>query len=280
MPNRPLIGAIAPTRLPGPSQQAMGAVVQFSPRQLFVAGEQGAWYDPSDQTTLFSTHDSTTPGVAVGNPVGKILDKSGRGNHATQSTLAARPVLQVDENGLPYLLFDGIDDCLFTSSINFASTDKMTVWAGVRKLLDARGVLFETGIGSSTGSFAVEAPDAAVPRYLMRLIGNVGSGSVATPSSYPALISNVITLIYDLAAASNLTKMDMRINGADQSMINVSGTVGSGNFGNHPLYVGRRNNNNLQWNGRLYSLIIRGNQSTEAQITRIGTWVNQSMGAY
>jgi hypothetical protein len=43
-----------------------------------------------------------------------------------------------DTAGFPhYLRFDGVDDFLQTSSINFTSTDKMTVFAGVRKLSDA-----------------------------------------------------------------------------------------------------------------------------------------------
>lgn len=58
---------------------------------LFAASEQGVWYDPSDLTTLFQDSAGTTPVTAAGQPVGRILDKSGRNNHATQSTAAARP---------------------------------------------------------------------------------------------------------------------------------------------------------------------------------------------
>jgi hypothetical protein len=254
--------------------------IPFNPSRLFVAGEQGVWYDPSDFTTMFQDAAGTTP-AALDQPVGLLRDKSGRNNHASQTTLAARPVLKQDANGMYYLLFDGIDDCLFTGSINFSATNKVTAWSGVRKLLDARGTLFELGTGSSVGSFAIEAPDAAAAaRYTMRLIGDVGAGTVATPSSYAAPITNVITPIYDLAAATNLTKMDMRVNGVDQAMVNVSGTVGAGNFGNYPLYIGRRNNNSLQWSGRLYSLIIRGAQSTASQIVSAEAWVNGKTKAY
>lgn len=281
MPKRPLIGAIAPTRLPGPSQQAMGAVVQFSPRQLFVAGEQGAWYDPSDQTTLFSTHDSTTPGVAVGNPVGKILDKSGRGNHATQSTLAARPVLQVDENGLPYLLFDGIDDCLFTSSINFASTDKMTVWAGVRKVTDSQlGIIIElsTTVASNNGSFNLYNP--ASPQYAAAVNGSTllfGTtlGTISAP------LTNVLTEILDLSKASREDECILRVNAVQRILTNWNTTsAGTGNFGNYPLFIGRRNNSTFSFSGRIYSIIVRGVQSTGLQIARTENWVNYRTGAY
>lgn len=72
----------------------------FSPASLFAAGEQGVWYDPSDLTTLFQDSAGTTPVTAVEQPVGRMLDLSGRGNHATQSTSAARPVLSARVNVL------------------------------------------------------------------------------------------------------------------------------------------------------------------------------------
>jgi hypothetical protein len=75
---------------------------QFSPALLFAAGEQGAWYDPSDFTTMFQDSAGTTPVTAVEQPVGKILDKSGRGNHATQATPASCPVLSARVNQLTY----------------------------------------------------------------------------------------------------------------------------------------------------------------------------------
>jgi hypothetical protein len=65
---------------------------------LFEAGEQGVWYDPSDLTTLFRDSAGTVPVTAVEQPVGKILDKSGRGNHATQATSTKRPVLSAKVN--------------------------------------------------------------------------------------------------------------------------------------------------------------------------------------
>ena len=59
---------------------------------LFANGEQGAWYDPSDLTTLFQDAAGTVPVTAVEQPVGLMLDKSGRGNHATQATTTKRPI--------------------------------------------------------------------------------------------------------------------------------------------------------------------------------------------
>lgn len=72
------------------------------PASLFAAGEKGVWYDPSDYSTLFQNAAGTTPVTAVEQPVGKILDKSGRGNHATQTTEGSRPILSARVNLLTH----------------------------------------------------------------------------------------------------------------------------------------------------------------------------------
>ena len=48
----------------------------FSPISLFDTGVQGAWYDPTDLTTLYQDAAGTTPVTAMEQPVGMILDKS------------------------------------------------------------------------------------------------------------------------------------------------------------------------------------------------------------
>lgn len=63
-----------------------------------VQAAAGCWLDPSDMTTLYQDAAGTTPVTAVEQPVGKILDKSGKGNHATQSVTASRPVLSARYN--------------------------------------------------------------------------------------------------------------------------------------------------------------------------------------
>lgn len=82
---------LAPRRMPQGVLTPMNTL-------LFGAGEQGVWYDPNDLSTQFQDSAGTVPVTAVEQPVGKALDKSGRGNHATQSTTTARPVLSARVN--------------------------------------------------------------------------------------------------------------------------------------------------------------------------------------
>ena len=48
----------------------------FDPASLFANGEQGAFYDPSDLSTLFQDDAGTTPVTEPGQTVGLMLDKS------------------------------------------------------------------------------------------------------------------------------------------------------------------------------------------------------------
>lgn len=86
------------------------------PAPLFAGGVAGAWYDPSDLSSMWQDSAGTTP-AAVDQPVGKILDKSGNGHHATQATAGWRPMLRQDGGGHYYLEFDGVDDRIHAPSV-------------------------------------------------------------------------------------------------------------------------------------------------------------------
>ena len=71
----------------------MGSVAR-----AIAAANNGLLFDPSDMSTMFQDAAGTVPVTAVGQPVGKILDKSGNNYHATQSITASRPVLSARYN--------------------------------------------------------------------------------------------------------------------------------------------------------------------------------------
>jgi hypothetical protein len=66
-----------------PAYPAQPGFAPANPNSLFPTGAQGFWFDPSDFSTMFQDDAGTVPVTAVGQAVGRILDKSGRGNHAT-----------------------------------------------------------------------------------------------------------------------------------------------------------------------------------------------------
>jgi ribosomal protein S11 len=246
----------------------------FNPRSLFASGEQGIWLDPSDFSTLFQDAAGTTPVTAVGQPVGKILDKSGRGNHATQSTGASRPTLQQDSNGLYYLSFDGTDDGMATPSINFTGTDKMTVWAGVRKLSDAAAAAFvelSANANTNSGAFVLFTPLSG-GNIVMRHRGS-SAFIEATGTPYAAPVTAVVS------ASSALGTGAVAVN-VNKTPFTSTGVTGGGNYGNYPLYIGRRNNTSLPFNGRIYQLIVRGAESNAGQIAAGEAWCNAKTRAF
>lgn len=61
---------------PGVFFTGIAGTAPFTPAALFTTGVNGAWYDPSDMTTLYQDAAGTTPVTAMEQPVGLILDKS------------------------------------------------------------------------------------------------------------------------------------------------------------------------------------------------------------
>ena len=185
-----------------------------------------------------------------------------------------------DTTGFPlYLRADGVDDGMVTNSINFTATDKMTVWAGVRKLSDAAAGAFvelSPNINTNTSVFGIFAPaNSATGDYSFRSKGTADSGSSGTSAAmYPQPITNVLTGIGNISGDSAI----LRINGTQAASSTVD--QGSGNFGNYPLYLFRRGGTTLPFNGRFYSLIVRGAASTTAQIEATEAYVNSRTKAF
>lgn len=243
----------------------------FDPLSLFAAGEQGAWYDPSDFSTLFQDAAGTIPVTAAGQPVGMMRDKSGRGNHATQATATSRPILQT-AGGKWYLAFDGVDDFLVTGNINLTSTSKVTAWSGVFK--SAASVFsiaceFSADVSANNGAFRMGI-DAT--NYSATSRGT--TVATQTRNGFNAPHTAVLCLKGDITAPA----VEVRVN--TSAITPTTSTQGTGNYGTFPLYIGRRGGGSAPLNGNLYSLIVRGAASTAQQITDTENYINSKTGAY
>lgn len=247
----------------------------FDPLSLFAAGEQGAWYDPSDLSTLFQDAAGTIPVTAAGQPVGRMLDKSGRGNHATQATATSRPILQTS-GGKRYLVFDGVDDWMVTGVIDLSASNKATIWAGMLKASDAAsGTLceFSPDTNSNNGSFVIRVPFAAAgANYGYTSKGT--TAAVTQRAGFAAPHTAVMCAQSDISAPSVL----LRVNTTTAAAITTS--QGSGNYGVFPMYIGRRGGTSGSFNGSLYGLIVRAAASSALQVTYTETYMNNKTGAY
>lgn len=232
---------------------------RYTPSGLFVGGEQGYFYDISDINSMFQDSAGTVP-AAVGQPVGYIRDKSGRGNHATQSTAASRPTLQLDATTNRYYLdFDGTDDFLVTSSITWG-TDAITVVAALHKDTDAASgdVLHAGNPSTEPGVFLLSAP--LTTSELFFRVGGTSLSTVAVDNAiYAAPISLVVTGFGDISDDS----VTLRANGtlAGSSVQNM----GTGNILAYPHYLGRRFGTSNPFNGRVYGLTTISRALTTAE---------------
>lgn len=235
--------------------------------KLFATGEQGFFYDPNDLRTMYQDAAGTIPVTAAGQAVGLILDKSGRNNHAYQTTSASRPILRKNAvTGANYLEFDGSDDFLQTGNIDFTGTDEMSLFAGVRKLNDLTGgVVIELSDTSvNTGSFRIYAGDGSAkgPYWSFAVRGNISSVAI-TPATYPSPISNVLT------GKSDITTSTVTINVDGVEVARNLTNISASNFGSYPLYIGRRGGTSLPFNGHIYGLIGVGKLVSDSETVAI-----------
>jgi hypothetical protein len=240
----------------------------FSPFTLFAGGEEGVWYDPSDLTTLFQDTAGTTPVTTPGQTVALMLDKSGNDYHATQSTAAARPTYQVDAGGRGYLSFDGVDDFMVTPTIT-PGTDKVQVFAGVRRMSAARGVL--VGNFAADGYFEIQLNILSAENIEFASEGTLRrTGNFSLPAA-PG--SNIFTQLSDISGDSLVGRAD------GVQVVFSSGDQGTGNYLANPIYIGARDGVDLRFNGHIYSLITRFGPNLDAPVIgKTETYVAKKTG--
>ena len=179
--------------------------------------------------------------------------------------------LDVTEAGVAsvgYLRFDGSTSFMLTPTIT-PGTDKVQVFAGVRKLTDINvGIVVETGTGSETGTMLITAPrSTGVGNYRFISTGTILAD--AFPSSgYVAPITNVVTGLGDISG----DRATIRVDGTQVAP--NTGDQGTGNYGNYPMYIGRRGGSTLALNGQLFPIIVRfGPNLTAARIAATEAWM-------
>jgi len=169
----------------------LGAMMQsggFSPASLFAGGIAGAWYGPSDLSTLFQDSAGTTPVTTAGQPVGLMLDNSGNDNHAVQATAAARPTYQT---GPARATLDKVDDRLSVTVPTGGFEGTMVL--GTDQGTASYGVNIPAGqydIGGRSGQYF---PGNAIAGQVIRN-GALSAGDAAATEAY--FVENGATASY------------------------------------------------------------------------------------
>jgi hypothetical protein len=253
-------------------------------RAMFAGGVPGdAWIPTREWCYTRSSggvyEKVTTSGDLVARHIGMA-----NGIYAEQTTDSFKPKY-MEGGGLTWLSHDGLDDYLVTPAIGLTTTDKVGVFAGVRKLSDAAtGVVVEVGNNKAGGCYIYTRGDfpagARTLGYGLKqtlTLERWGSEYGAAP------LSLVSTTLFDFAMEASLDEVKFRKNGVvDPGTVNPSapGPAGAGNFGNYPLYIGRRGGTTLPFNGRIYGLIALGKLPSASEITSTEAYLNQLTAAY
>jgi hypothetical protein len=162
------------------------------------------------------------------------------------------------------LLADGSDDSLITTSIDFSSTDKMTVMAGVRKNSDAAtGVVAElTGsVSANNGSFGLFEPSGSASKLAFASRGtSTEFAETSVTAAWQAPSTSVLT------GQANISAPSVSVRRNSVSVASSTSTQGSGNYSNAIVYIGSRAGTSLRFSGILYTLIIRGAATPEGTI--------------
>ena len=212
-------------------------------QSLFVNGEQGFVYNPNDLSTMFRNVAGTLPVLGVGSPVALIKDKSGRGNHAIQTTSASRPILRQNATtGAYYLEFDGVDDRLVTDSFP-AMGLATTIFAGSYCSKATSSAVVGRGLGGyiyqTSGQVTVESINNPVTVLI--------SGKNVITAKYAASGEGVTLKVNNLTSTNPVTK---------QRGFNISGPLVIGAFNTYGV---------VPYLGRIYSLIGINRITTDAE---------------
>jgi len=207
----------------------------------------------------FGLSDSATPSLLVSSPTYTGDGTSGvyiwgaqleTGSSATayQKVGLTSDVTESGKRDCWGLLFDGSDDSLQTASVDFSATDKMTVMVGVRKLRND-GMIAESSASASANAGAFQLYWATT-NYQMIVGGTAFNTILPAANAIPS--TDVVTLTSSVTPASLVG----RVNGSSVASSAIS--QGTGNLGNHIVYIGSRAGASFRFSGLIYTLVIRG----------------------
>jgi len=257
-----------------------GQRIGSNPADLFaVSGSRGFMFDLSDYGSQFQDTAGTVPITTTGQSVARVNDKSGLGNNMTQATGASMPLTTTIGTGFRGIQFDGVDDWLQTAAVDFSNSDEVTVVAGVRKLSDAaQGVVAELGVNSGGGGAEAGVFGLLMPRtagqgeFALNAKGTIVSP--VTASGFPAPRSAVLSAQAKISTDNAL----LRVNGALSA--SSATDLGTGNFGNYPMYLGRRGGATNPFNGVLTFLFVINRLLTANELAAVERFANARTGAF
>lgn len=187
------------------------------------------WLDASDSSTLY---DATSGGslVAADGTIGRWEDKSGNNRHATQSTIASRPIRKTSiQAGKDVVRFDGSNDFFNISSLNGLANSY--TFFGVAKRASVNSNFCFAGVAQAGGSnyFPAFARIRASENTYV-LAANGGAPEEDNHSTYSTSNAFGSTSWFQATQMSSPSSASLRLNETSLSPLATSNAGQSNNF--------------------------------------------------
>jgi hypothetical protein len=259
------MGIISASRLRG---------ISFNPSNLFTNGQRGAFYDPSDLSTLFQDSSGNTPVTSDGDPVGLMLDKSGNYNHAFQTDNTSRPVYKTDGN-LHWIFGDGSNHFLITDEIAPIARDSTGLHFSMAAKSSApplRVSQYSSPTNSRNFSTLALATTPSI-YYAGASLANSFQISKFTTLAFNRNDSHVFSFKWEGPNSFNVGQIN------NQTKIDSEETLASvGTFTSQPLEIFSINNGTLLTEGRIYGIFVIGDVLTETKSNSLKEYMASKAG--
>lgn len=256
------------------NRKAGGIHLPFTPLDLFKNGEHGAWYDPSDLSTLFQDAAGTIPVTADGDPVGLMLDKSGNGNHATQSTSARRPVYHTD-GVMHWLEADGVNDFMLTKPVEQIPTDAhgMSIIMAAMRVSNSAIRVSQYTVNGNRRGFGTRTLSSNGGDYLFSAQNsNVFSSNVQVSIPCPAE-SHLMSGRWKGASSKN----EARLNSGEWALSSVN-LISSGVSSAQPLELFSINEGETVADGVIYGVVLRKGWLSDEEHSNVEQYIATKAG--
>ena len=227
----------------------------------------------SDRVTLTFTPIAASLTLTVTGSVTLAQLQLGSVDTAYQRVVSNYDITEAGVQSCYYVLANGVNTAYSTPTIT-PGTDKVQVFAGVRKNSDATaGVFIETSAAYSANSGVItfNAPTgASQATYGFGSKGTISAFAVS-PANYTSPITKIITGIGDISGDNST----LRVNGVQVSQITTN--QGTGNFLAYPAYLYARGGTTVPFNGYDFGHTVRfGPNLDAATIARVESLLSRN----
>ena len=207
----------------------------WTPADNFPLGaEPGFWLDPTSFANIYQDSAGTSPATAVEQPAGRVLDKSGRGNHFSQATSTSRPKISARVNLLTKT--EQFNDAAWVNAAGTVNVIPNAVTAPdgtltADKLVPAAAASWmvkrqDSAITSGTAVQAVYAREGDAGVHL-ELFVSASIGAIFNLSTGATIASSGCTVAVGLLDAYNFRRYEIRYTAAVSQLVDVRLTTTS-----------------------------------------------------